>query len=97
MQAALLRDLHETASPKLPNIFLVDISTDEVAGVKEFFQRQPEWARRPARPGSDAGGDRPVSLAQRQAGGATERAAFSARLLENAELSWADALGRATR
>jgi putative ABC transport system permease protein len=40
MQAALLRDLRETASPKLPNIFLVDVTTDEVAGVKDFFQHQ---------------------------------------------------------
>ena len=32
MQAALLRDLRETASPKLPNIFLIDVTTDEVAG-----------------------------------------------------------------
>ena len=41
MQSALLRDLRETASPKLPNIFLVDVTGDEVAGVKEFFVRQP--------------------------------------------------------
>jgi putative ABC transport system permease protein len=41
MQAALLRDLHETASPKLPNVFLIDVTTDEVAGVKEFFAHQP--------------------------------------------------------
>jgi putative ABC transport system permease protein len=32
MQAALLRDLRETASPKLPNVFLIDVTTDEVAG-----------------------------------------------------------------
>ena len=41
MQGSLLRDLRETASPKLPNIFLIDVTTDEVAGVKEFFQHQP--------------------------------------------------------
>jgi putative ABC transport system permease protein len=41
MQAALLRDLRETASPKLPNVFLIDVTTDEVAGVREFFGRQP--------------------------------------------------------
>lgn len=41
MQVALLRDLRQTASPKLPNIFLVDISTDELAGVKQFFAHQP--------------------------------------------------------
>ena len=47
MQATLLRDLRETASPKLPNIFLVDVTSDEVAGVKEFFA---------ASAGSDASG-----------------------------------------
>ena len=39
MQARLLRDLRETASPKLPNIFLVDVTTDEVAGVKAVLCR----------------------------------------------------------
>src|SRR3984885_13102801 len=41
MQAALLRDLRETASPKLPNVFLIDMTSDEVPGVKEFFNHQP--------------------------------------------------------
>ncbi len=41
VQAALLSDLHQTASPKLPNIFLVDVTTDELAGVKQFFAHQP--------------------------------------------------------
>jgi putative ABC transport system permease protein len=40
MQAALLRDLRETASPKLPNVFLIDMTPDEIAGVKEFFAHQ---------------------------------------------------------
>jgi putative ABC transport system permease protein len=40
MQAALLSDLHATASPKLPNVFLVDVSPDELAGVKSFFAHQ---------------------------------------------------------
>jgi putative ABC transport system permease protein len=40
MQSSLLRDLRETASPKLPNVFLIDITTDEVAGVKDFFGHQ---------------------------------------------------------
>jgi putative ABC transport system permease protein len=40
MQAALLRDLRETASPKLPNIFLIDLTSDEIAGVKDFFAHQ---------------------------------------------------------
>jgi putative ABC transport system permease protein len=40
MQRGLLRDLHETAAPSLPNVFLVDVRTDEVAGVKQFFAHQ---------------------------------------------------------
>ena len=41
MQSQVLREIQETASPKLPNIFLVDITTDEVAGVRDFFAHQP--------------------------------------------------------
>ena len=45
MQKGLLRDLRETASPSLPNVFLVDVRTDEVAGVKRVLRasgrRQP--------------------------------------------------------
>jgi putative ABC transport system permease protein len=40
MQSQVLREIQETASPKLPNIFLVDITTDEVAGVTQFFHSQ---------------------------------------------------------
>ena len=40
MQATLLREIRETASPKLPNVFLIDVTTDEVAGVKAFFAKQ---------------------------------------------------------
>jgi putative ABC transport system permease protein len=41
MQATILREIHETASPTLPNVFLIDITRDEVDGVKAFFQHQP--------------------------------------------------------
>jgi len=40
MQASLLRDLRETAAPNLPNVFLVDITNDEIPGVKDFFAHQ---------------------------------------------------------
>jgi putative ABC transport system permease protein len=40
MQAALLRDLRETASPKLPNVFLIDMTSDEISGVKDLFAHQ---------------------------------------------------------
>ena len=89
MQAMLLRDLKETASPKLPNIFLVDVTGDEVAGVKEFFQHQA---------GVTQGLDlipivqgRFVTLDGKTLDQMKE-AHFPRRMLENAGLSWADAV-----
>jgi putative ABC transport system permease protein len=93
MQAALMRDLIETASPKLPNLFLIDVSTDEVAGVKAFFQHQNGVNQAldlmPVVTG------RVVSLnGQRleQLDRPAQGQHFPRRMLENAELSWSDAL-----
>ena len=40
MQSTLLPDMHETASPKLPNVFSSTCG-EEVDGVRAFFQHQP--------------------------------------------------------
>jgi putative ABC transport system permease protein len=88
MQAALLRDLRETASPKLPNVFLVDITTDEIAGVRDFFQRQSGVTQAldllPVVTG------RFVSV-NGQTLEQMKGQHFPRRMLENATLSWADA------
>jgi putative ABC transport system permease protein len=88
MQGALLRDLRETASPNLPNVFLVDIATGEITGVKDFFRHQQ-------------GVSQPLDLLPIVTGrfvsinGQTleemKGQHFPRRLLENATLSWADA------
>jgi len=87
MQAALLRDLRETASPKLPNIFLIDVTTDEVAGVKDFFAHQAGVSQAldlmPVVTG------RFVSLNGKTLDEMKDQH-FPRRMLENAELSWAD-------
>ena len=88
MQAILLREIRETASPKLPNVFLVDVTPDEVDGVKSFFAHQPGVSQAldlmPVVTG------RFVSL-----NGKTleqlKAEHFPRRMLENAELSWSDA------
>jgi putative ABC transport system permease protein len=92
MQSTILRDIRETASPKLPNIFLIDVTTDEAAGVKAFFARQPGVSQvqgqsldlMPVVTG------RFVSI-----NGKTldqlKGQHFPRRMLENAALSWADA------
>ena len=87
MQSALLRDLGETVSPKLPNLFLIDVTTDEVAGVKDFFARQ-------------SGVSQPLELLPIVAGrfrslngkplDQLKEQHFPRRMLENASLSWAD-------
>jgi putative ABC transport system permease protein len=88
MQAALVSDIRETASPKLPNVFLIDVTSDEIAGVKEFFQHQAgvsqELDLMPVVTG------RFVSLNGKPVKELKEQH-FPRRLLENAELSWADA------
>jgi putative ABC transport system permease protein len=87
MQAALLRDLRQTASPKLPNIFLIDVTTDEVAGVKDFFAHQSGVSQAldlmPVVTG------RFISLNGKTLDQMKDQH-FPRRMLENAELSWAD-------
>jgi putative ABC transport system permease protein len=79
--------LKETASPKLPNIFLIDVNSDEVAGVKEFFQHQAGVSQAldlmPVVQGRFISlNGQPIEQMKEQH--------FPRRMLENAELSWAD-------
>jgi putative ABC transport system permease protein len=87
MQKDLLRDLHETAAPSLPNIFLVDIRTNEVDGVKAFFAHQQGISQQlnliPVVMGRFLSiNGQPVEQMKGQH--------YPLRMLENAELSWAD-------
>ena len=88
MQRSLVRDLHETASPKLPNVFLIDVRTDEIAGVKTFFAQQPGVSQQlnliPVVLGRFISiNGKPVEEMKDQH--------YPRRMLESAELSWADA------
>ena len=88
MQGSLLRDLRESASPKLPNVFLIDVATSEVAGVKDFFQHQAGVTQQLELMPVVRG--RFVSLNGQPLAQIKEQH-FPRRMLENAELSWADA------
>jgi len=87
IQADVLRDLRLTASPKLPNVFLIDIRDAEVAGVKNFFAHQPGVNQQldliPVVVG------RFVSIDGKPLDQLKGRH-FPVRMLENADLSWAD-------
>jgi putative ABC transport system permease protein len=89
MQSSLLRDIRQTASPKLPNVFLIDITTDEVDGIKAFFQHQPGVTQQvdllPVVQG------RFISLNGKTLDQLKDQH-FPRRMLENAELSWSDSL-----
>ena len=87
MQGSLLRDIRETASPKLPNVFLIDVSSDEVAGIREFFQHQQGVTQAldlmPVVTGHFVSlNGKTLDQLQGQH--------FPRRMLENAELSWSD-------
>jgi len=88
MQSSLLRDLRESASPKLPNVFLIDVATSEVAGVKDFFQHQAGVTQ--ALELMPAVRGRFVSLNGQPLAQIKEQH-FPRHALENAELTWADA------
>ncbi len=88
MHGSLLRDLKETVSPKLPNVFVIDVSSDEVAGVRDFFVRQSGVTQQldliPVVAGRVVAlNGVPVEQLKDQH--------FPRHLLQNAELSWSDA------
>jgi len=41
MQSAVIREMHSEVAPETPNIFLVDIAPEEIAGVKSLLKKQP--------------------------------------------------------
>jgi putative ABC transport system permease protein len=88
MQGSLLRDIRETASPKLPNVFLIDITQDEVPGIRDFFQHQPGVTQQLDLLPVVAG--RFISLNGETLDTLKDQH-YPRRMLENAELSWADA------
>jgi putative ABC transport system permease protein len=89
MQSQVLREIQETASPKLPNIFLIDITTDEVPAIQEFFRKQT-GVQNALELMPDVNGHF-VSLN----GVPIDKLKvehFPKRMLESVSLSWADAL-----
>jgi len=88
MQKGLLRDLHETAAPSLPNVFLGDMRTDEIAGVKQFFAHQPGVSQQPNLIPVVRG--RFVSINSKPVEEMKDEH-YPRRMLESAELTWADA------
>jgi len=47
VQQAVVRELHISAAPNLPNVFMLDITSDEVAGVRTLLKAQPSVTAAP--------------------------------------------------
>lgn len=88
MQSQILRELRETASPKLPNVFLVDMTPDELQGVKDFFAHQAGVTQALSLMPTIAGHF--VSINGQQVEQIRGQH-YPRRMLEQAELTWADA------
>jgi len=41
MQSAVVKEMHSEVAPKSPNVFLIDMSPDEIAGVKALLKKLP--------------------------------------------------------
>ncbi|WP_263384417.1 ABC transporter permease [Granulicella arctica] len=41
VQQAVVSELHVSSAPNLPNVFMVDITNEEIDGVRKFLQAQP--------------------------------------------------------
>jgi putative ABC transport system permease protein len=47
VQQAVVTELHISSAPNLPNVFLVDITSDEIAGVRALLKTQPSVTSAP--------------------------------------------------
>jgi putative ABC transport system permease protein len=88
MQSTVLREIRDVASPKLPNIFLIDINSDEAPGVRDLFAHQPGVTQPldliPIVRGKFVSiNGKPLEQLKGQH--------MPIRMLENAELTWSDA------
>ncbi len=47
VQRSVVRELHSSSAPDLPNVFLIDITNEEIAGVRALIGRQQSVAAKP--------------------------------------------------
>jgi putative ABC transport system permease protein len=87
MQNAVLRDLQETLGKGLPNIFLIDIATDELDGVASLIAKQPgvhgAMERLPVVAGR-------LNEVNGKSGDALKQEKVPRHLLQSVSLTWSD-------
>ncbi|HEX6496380.1 MAG TPA: FtsX-like permease family protein [Acidobacteriaceae bacterium] len=89
MQNAVLRDLQETLGKGLPNIFLIDIATDELDGVASLIAKKPgvhgAMERLPVVAGR-------LNEVNGTSGDALKQERVPRHLLQSVSLTWSDTL-----
>jgi putative ABC transport system permease protein len=103
MQNAVLRDLQETLGKGLPNVFLIDIATDELDGVSGLLKQQPgvrsAMERLPLVSGrlESVDGVSSQQLRNEQARNGDRKDRVPRHLLQSVALTWSDAVPAGTK
>ncbi len=94
MQNAVLRDLQETLGKGLPNIFLIDIATDELDGISALIAKQPgvhgAMERLPVVAGR-------LSEVNGKSGDQLKQEKMPRHLLQSVSLTWSDTVPAGTK
>ena len=88
VQQAVVRELHISSAPDLPNVFLIDITSEEIAGVRDQLERQATVTATPEF--LPVVSSRIVEIDGLEATRAKIKN-FPKRMLQSVSLTWADA------
>jgi putative ABC transport system permease protein len=94
VQQAVVRELHISSAPNLPNVFLVDITNDEVSGVRTLLKTQPSVTAAPEL--LPVVSSRIIDIDGVPANQAKLKN-FPKRMLQSISLTWSDALAPGTK
>ena len=94
VQQAVVRELHISSAPNLPNVFLVDITNDEVSGIRTLLKTQPSVTAAPEL--LPVVSSRIIDIDGVPANQAKLKN-FPKRMLQSISLTWSDALSPGTK
>ena len=94
VQQAVVRELHVSAAPNLPNVFLIDIANNEVDGVRALLKGQPSVTAPPEL--LPVVSSRIVELDGKPANEAKLKN-FPKRMLRSVSVTWADGVPPGTK
>ncbi|WP_263365167.1 ABC transporter permease [Edaphobacter bradus] len=94
VQQAVVRELHISSAPNLPNVFLIDITSDEVGGLRKLLAAEPSVTAKPEL--LPVVSSRIVAIDGVPASKATLKN-FPRRMLQSISVTWFDDLPEGTK